>query len=408
MHPCQCPLDIQEILDNCIEFLCDSPLDLRACALVSHAWLCAAQPRLFRKISIGSAKPLWKLRKHWDRFRTILDSSPHLIGYIRHLDLHPLHLSAETLTAVCTFPFTRLRELSIFEFTASPAAQIALQQLFSLSTLRRARIICVFGHPSAIQQIFERCAPGLKHLELLCSQAPGSVSHSSLHPSSTPIRPQSFRITSVPSSMLTARPLPLRNWLTHNFLPFDFSDLKVLSIPTNTDILHWPNLAPVLRRIKVLDFIADNTEPPIDLSLLPNLALLRVCIPGGTWAMAIDTLATMTTPNRIRTIVLRGYFDIVSPAKLDTILSELPIHSAVVEFEIPKEQYDALAPHFHQLNLKNRLRRADIDPCWFENTGSPIVPLQPTKKHLKQPIAIFCSPANIVIFLVAPQHPCSD
>ncbi|KAJ7488371.1 hypothetical protein FB451DRAFT_1529682 [Mycena latifolia] len=169
---------------------------------------------------------------------------------------------------------------------------------------------------------------------------PSSQSH--------PIRPESFRITSVPSAMLADRSLPLRDWLTHNFLPFDFSGLKVLSIPTNTEILHWPNLAPVLRRIKVLDFIAENTELPIDQGIH----------------------ATMTSPNRIRTIVLRGYFDIVSPAKLDVILSELPIHSAMVEFEIPKEQYDALAPHFHQLNANNRLRRADVDPRWFENFGS--------------------------------------
>ncbi|KAJ7488366.1 hypothetical protein FB451DRAFT_1391309 [Mycena latifolia] len=78
----------------------------------------------------------------------------------------------------------------------------------------------------------------------------------------------------------------------------------------------------------------------------------------------------MTSSNRIRTIVFRGYFDIVSPAKLDVILSDLPVHCAVMEFEIPKEQYDALAPHFHQLNLKKRLRRADVDPRWFENFGS--------------------------------------
>ncbi|KAJ7488358.1 hypothetical protein FB451DRAFT_1553763 [Mycena latifolia] len=347
----------------CIEVLCDSHSDLRACALVSRAWLWAAQPRVFRKISIGSAKPPCNFRRRWDRFQTILDSSPHLIGYIRRLDLHPLHLTAETLTAVCTFPFTRLRELSIFEFMSWPAAQIALQQLFSLSTLRRARIMCTFHHPSAVQQIFERCAPGLKHLELQCCQFLSSLSPPSLHRSPTPIRLESFKITSVPSAMLADRPLPLRDWLTHNFLPFDFSGLKILSIPTNAEIIQWPNLAPVLRRIKVLDFIAD-------VRISTPTALRLVCIPGGTWAMAIDTLGTMTSSNRIRTIVLRGYFDIVSPTKLDAILSELPIHSAVVEFEMPKEQYDALAPPFHQLNANNRLRRADVDPRWFENFGS--------------------------------------
>ncbi|KAJ7488327.1 hypothetical protein FB451DRAFT_1391270 [Mycena latifolia] len=330
------PLDIQELLDHCIGFLHDSILDLRACTLVSRSWVSPAQSRIFRKLSIGAEYRDPVPNQHvWERLHNILESSPHLIGHIHDVDLYPRSLSRETFAAVCNFPFTQLRSAYIMPFRIDSAAATALQQLLSHPNLRRTRIVCHFEDPSNLQQIFDRCPAELNHIHLQCV---------------TPL-------TAWPGSRLST-------WLTQDFLPFDFSGLKVLSLSTDTAIVHWRSLVPVLPTLEVFDFVAGENHPPIDLSSFRNLTLLRVCAQtAAAWWRTIDALSTITASHRIRTIVLRGNLD-VAPMQLDSILSELPM--AAAELEMTTQQYDFVAPNFPQLASKRLLRRTDLAVQWFE------------------------------------------
>ncbi|KAJ7488440.1 hypothetical protein FB451DRAFT_1529829 [Mycena latifolia] len=364
MDPPQFPLDIAEILDYCIDFLHDSILDLRACALVSRIWVSPAQSHIFREISIGAKHRDPAANKHlWERLQDILESSPHLVAHIHQLDLRPRFLSREILTAACNFPFTQLRSVSILPFRLDYRDPGAFEQLLSHPTLRRARIMCSFDDPASLPQVFARCPPGLRHIELQCGPTVSYTLSSTLRPPSSLVPLQSLRLTAPPAGHR------LGDWLTHDYLPFDFSGLKVLSLTTDTKIVHWPNFVPVFRTLEIFDFVADGTHPPIDLSSFRSLRLVRACAHTATeWERTIDALSTLTPAQRIRTIVLRGSLH-VAPQQLDTVLAHLPMaQSPTVELEITTQQYDFVAPNFPELTAKRLLRRADFDVHWFENS----------------------------------------
>ncbi|KAJ6587631.1 hypothetical protein DFH09DRAFT_1274498 [Mycena vulgaris] len=350
----------QELVDHIIDFI-DDPTDLQACALVSRGWVYAAQSHIFKQISIGRPETRKSdIDAFWSRCRATLHASPHLIRHIHRLELHPRRISAETLSAICNFHFTHLKEAYTPNFTLSWPLALGIRQLFSLPSLRLVGITCRFAEWATFLQIWERCAPDIKHLDLTCHQIAPQILVPILQSPSTPIRLEALRITAVEG---------LRDWVHHPLWPFDLSGLKVLSIFIYTEVLRWPEIAPALGMIQVLDYSAYAAEPPIDLSLLPDLALLRLFVYApDAWPRALDTLATMGPTNRIRKVVLCGALAGVNTEVLDFALSRIPPQpSAVFEFETNATYYDRLAPSLHRLNAKSMLRRVDPREAWFKN-----------------------------------------
>ncbi|KAJ7486769.1 hypothetical protein FB451DRAFT_1228006 [Mycena latifolia] len=171
------PLGIQELLEQCIEPLWDSPSDLKPCALVSRRWTSAAQVHISREVSITN----WLLLHAWFRLQKILRTSPHLIRHIHRLRLHSRSqvLFLENASEICNFPFTHLHYVSIDHPTAMPlSVALAIQQLFSLPTLRSMRLTASFAGHSTFLQLWACPLPTVKHLELYCF--PNSPDHEPL------------------------------------------------------------------------------------------------------------------------------------------------------------------------------------------------------------------------------------
>ncbi|KAJ6525908.1 hypothetical protein DFH09DRAFT_1416188 [Mycena vulgaris] len=169
----------QELVNHIIDFFHDTPTDLKACALVSRAFVYAAQSHIFKKLSIRNyGPPISKTAATLlSRCQETLHTSPHLVQH--RLTLYPRPMSLETFSAICNF-------------TLSLPFAIALQRLFSPPTLRFVSLECLYGDPSTFMQIWDRCAPDLKHLGLRCSQTSTEVFHPTSHRWPAPIRPESF------------------------------------------------------------------------------------------------------------------------------------------------------------------------------------------------------------------------
>ncbi|KAJ6556514.1 hypothetical protein DFH09DRAFT_1164680 [Mycena vulgaris] len=349
----------QELVNHIINFLHDTRTDLKACALVSRAFVYAAQSHIFTELSISRYRATTsEIDALWSRCQATLHASPHLVQHIHRFKLHPRQMSIDTLSAICTFPFTHLKEVCIRDFTPSPPFAIALQQLFSLPSLRLVSLECWYNDPWTFMQIWDRCAPGLKHLELKCSQKSNKAFHPTSHRWPTPIRLDSLRIRRVMD-----RGIGMRDWMDHAFCPFDFSALRVLSISSFTEVLRWSKLGPCLRTLEALDFTASTYDDPmIDLSTFPCLVVLRISIDRDfAWPMVLDTLSTIAPSNHIRKIVICGVFaDGIAAEELDSRLSSLPMHhSPTFHLEMDPDEYDRCAATLHRLSSTNMLRRAE-------------------------------------------------
>ncbi|KAJ6556509.1 hypothetical protein DFH09DRAFT_1164670 [Mycena vulgaris] len=198
----------QELVNHIIDFLHDTTTALKACALVSRAFVHSAQSHIFKELSIGDyGVSINKTTTLWSRCQETLHTSPHLVQHIHRLTLVPDLMSLETFSTICNFLFTHLKEVCIRDFTLAPPLAIALQQLFSLPTLR-------------------------------------FISTEAFHPTShrwpAPIHLDSFRIVHPMRAM--------RDWIDHAFCPFDFSG--------HTEVLRWSKVAPCLQTLEALDFTA--------------------------------------------------------------------------------------------------------------------------------------------------------
>ncbi|KAJ7433985.1 hypothetical protein FB451DRAFT_304984 [Mycena latifolia] len=359
------PFRIQELVDQCIEFLHDSPRDLRACALVSRSCASAAQAHIFRQISIRSTA----LDDLWPRLQRTLHISPHLVRHIHRLQLDSEALSIETFSAVCEFPFTHLRYACIYHTNSDLPVGLALQQLLSLPTLRRVEIVATFPQPSTFRQIWDRCSPSIKHLELSCAVYPPEAVQSIAHPRSRSIAFESLKIGPIKY---------LSNWLLDDLCPLNLSRLRVLSIvPAHGAEFWWLKFAPTFQTLEVLDFTSWSASAgALDLSALPNLVLIRMGGMGGAAGQGLQTalviLSTIANPTRIRKIIIwHSWLDRGSCEQLDSKLVSLPVqHLPTLELEMALIggglKISNLEQSFPRLASRNLLSYIDGHDNWFE------------------------------------------
>ncbi|KAJ6565921.1 hypothetical protein DFH09DRAFT_1314703 [Mycena vulgaris] len=352
------PLTIQELVDLCMGFL-DGYSDLTACALVSRAWVDAAQANLFRTIHINWSHSANE--KRWSQLRQVLDGSPRLIRYIHRLDIHSARLSDDTFSALSQFPFTHIDNISVSHFRDLEMSDcLAFQRLFSLPTLRGVHLEC-----------------DIRHLHLQALQRVYEAFVAEPHPPFVRIPLDSLRIEYYDEC--------LSDWLAHDICPFDLTNIKVLSIHTNMNLLCAPVLLPAFGTIEALDFqlvdfvrissssklttpIPSKEAETLHLSSLPNLTLVRVvCFSPNPLPIILPVLSTITATARIRTIILATTVPHSDLAALDVALSSLPIPRApIIELEIHAAPYALAALRLTRLSARNMLRRGDYDPRWFD------------------------------------------
>jgi hypothetical protein len=217
----------QDILDDIIDFLYDSPSDLKSCSLTSRACVYRAQAHVFsyivfRKFNLPHNERLWS------RLQQIFHNSPHLIRHVRGLDLRLFRTSPDTFAAICTFPFTHLRIVRVSSSAMSLQSALALQQLLSLPTLREVEVKCSFADPADFLQIWDRCSPHVKRLDFRCLQTTTKAFPSIPQRDSPPIRLETLHLDAGAET---------QDWLNHPMCPFDCSGLKALSIRGLTDMM---------------------------------------------------------------------------------------------------------------------------------------------------------------------------
>ncbi|KAF7328526.1 hypothetical protein MVEN_02540100 [Mycena venus] len=350
-------LAISELLEQCIGPLRRSPADLQACALVSRAWAYAAQPLIFAEVSVYSTTRA-KNDATWFRLQETLHVSPHLIQYIRRLCINPNLLSSDGFAAMCRFPFTQLAYVFIMGSTLTPSSAFSLRHLFSLLSLTHVRLDCRFPSMADFVQIWDRCAPPLRHVQIGSSLAPWvKTSVTDVRPFRSPIRLESLRVQCVTQA---------GDWLARVPDLFDLSQLRRLYMGHDTQLVDSKRLVPARQTIETVEFRPTATNPPINLGLFPRLTALHITLRApDAQPMLVHTLSTLPPSHRIRTIVL--WMPHGGDGWLDLHLASLPQHRAItVELPTEANHYDYIKSRFPRTSAENMLRRTEKDRDWFE------------------------------------------
>ncbi|KAJ7478247.1 hypothetical protein FB451DRAFT_1556994, partial [Mycena latifolia] len=349
-------LAIQELIDGCISFL-DRCADLKSCALVSRAWVYAAQVNLFRVVDLTSHSS--SANDHlWSLLRTTLDGSPGFIQHIRRLNISS-QLSDDTLSGICQFPFTNVEHVVVFHFrTLRIPDALAMQQLFSLPTLRRVRFHCESLHRSlaVFMSIWDRGSSSIRHLHL------EAVNRS--HERFDTVSPRS----SHPILLESLHADKVSQWLTHDACSLEFSRLRFLALAFDVDLLRAPKFVPAFRTLEVLDLLLNSYQGPIDLSRFLSLTIIRITHthpdPLSTILRILSTIAPTNNINKIRieATVPEDEF-----GQLDEALAGLPLDPApIIELEMDPVEYESAVIALPLLNARDMLRRADRDRRWFQ------------------------------------------
>jgi hypothetical protein len=231
----------QELLDSILDFLHDSPSDLKSCALTSRACVYRAQAHLFRHITLHARYTTEE--QVWSSAQQTFHTSPHLVRHIRRLDLYPNGISADTFAAICILPFANLRDARIFIFGMSPQSALALRQLLSLPSLRDVAVQCS-AEPATFLLIWDRCSSSIQHVDLACSPETSETFHSIPQRCSPAIQLESLRLRLSDGE-------GFRTWINSPMCPFDFSRLKALSIHGLTGVMSLKLCAHILQVLEI-------------------------------------------------------------------------------------------------------------------------------------------------------------
>ncbi|KAJ6568017.1 hypothetical protein DFH09DRAFT_1080922 [Mycena vulgaris] len=348
-------LDVQELVDQCIELVSGSVSDLKACALVHSTWTSTAQRHLFREIYLflrydDNPAP----QKLVD---ALASSRPHLIPHIRRLHIKTHCPSVEMFPAICSAIYDE--KISNLECVwidgdipdlSSPSV-VAMQQLFSAPNLRRV-ILCDLANLSAFLNIWDRCSSNLRHLRL-----EDVLPRAKALPD---LRKQAAGRLTIESLRVKSPSDALKKWLAHNDCPLDFSYLKPVSLDSHAALLSESRFAKAWQTVEALELTLHQKSRPFNLSLFPKLLLLRIIISHGGLPSATDILSTIARSNRIRKItIILNLPNSEACGTLDHKLSALPMSNfPLIELEGPPV-HDQWIPHFPELSSTNMIRRTD-------------------------------------------------
>ncbi|KAJ6525836.1 hypothetical protein DFH09DRAFT_1188257 [Mycena vulgaris] len=281
------PLNVPELLSDCISHLQESTADLAACAVVSRSWTYAAQSHLFRNIFISLQWPLTTplpcLNQRCSRFLEMTSTSPHLSRFVLCLELYPEALSPENFAALLKLPFPKLRTLRILSLRPLTLALVAgMKQLLSLPSLE------YYGDPSIFQHIWKRLSPSVKGIELICPGLDSSLLAPML---AAPLKIESLKVRGSRGIV---------RWLASDRCAFDFSHLRALHLGNNSGLLHAPAFIAAAKTLELLEIDARRGTYAIDLSPYTRLEFLHIfCGSDEHLPKVFETLRTIPRRNRI-------------------------------------------------------------------------------------------------------------
>ncbi|KAK6981178.1 hypothetical protein R3P38DRAFT_2664439 [Favolaschia claudopus] len=354
------PLEIQELLDQCIDLVSTSRQDLMACSLVARSWVNTTQSHLFR---VAPSTPHFL---SWRFFDTLV-KFPHLIRHVHALTIR----RPSDMDLINRIPFTHLESVGLvltYE-TLEPwedEQRFQLQQTLSLPHLR---ILSLFHRDrfSSFHRFFLHLSPTVQHLVLACSTWTAE-NLSALRERLPHVPLKSLRLLFWDMG-------DLESFDDQLFYPFSMLRLEALSIVESYRI-PW-NLIPkqTTESIRVLEISINVRNSPLDLSSFPNLSVIR--LDGIKKAPAVcHTLSSLPFPRTIQTLVLGAQCTCIRTtcAALNQFLSTFECSTPLIlEMEKFPHQSHSLEEDrkmFPIMMLEDRLRVVirSADCSWWDET----------------------------------------
>ncbi|KAJ7450629.1 hypothetical protein FB451DRAFT_720446 [Mycena latifolia] len=276
---------VQDIWDHIIDFHRESPRDLQSCSLVCRMMVPRAQRHIFHTLILPNsaigANPL----------REILDSSPHLIQYIREIRLGAC--DADALAPLVQIPWSQLDALWLGHYMRSASAPDLekLHRLVELPSIRRITFHSDRWRAEHLLSIFAHCPPGLARVDFVGCK----IALIPLPPLAPAARRPVIRHLALCDSPTVAGllldpacPLDCRTLTYLNSGSNENSDIAALRIQASRTIetLHFESAAPIafldigafpaLRCLKCDD--VGSSFSHLLATLAPNNAITRVCV----------------------------------------------------------------------------------------------------------------------------------
>jgi hypothetical protein len=236
---------VQELVDNCVDFLHDSPRDLRACALVCRSWVHASQLHLFSSISIGSFGVCTNsalCHSRYTRLFQVLCSSPHLLRHVRSLEIFLNCIPITTIVLIATLPLTNLRRIKVAG-RCTPASVSVIQELFTLPTLREIAIWGDFSALDDFMRMLAHCSPSIQALYFRHVRVKAGPRQPFLQAAAKGDAKDEHRIKISTLSLVDAE--QIHGWLEDMQSKFDFSDVRRLLVHATQTLPRWRSMSQI-------------------------------------------------------------------------------------------------------------------------------------------------------------------
>ncbi|KAJ7860984.1 hypothetical protein B0H14DRAFT_2743184 [Mycena olivaceomarginata] len=303
----------QELWDDIVDVLHDSPDDLKSCSLVCHSFVARARSHIFGTISIGRA-PRYEhfdraLQAKWlARLMRLVDlmksSSPHLISYVHTLDIESCD-TGEILILMARIPWCWVHTLFLRHIPVREPGKVldSVHVLVGILRLQRLTLESSWSEwrSEDLHAIFTHCSATLVSLE---------VAGYKLKPNSSIPLPASDFAHVPPRREIR----DLRFWnspkvvnlLNHPACPFDCSSLRHIKLawmePKSTlnGFLRCTGATIESLHITANDSL-DKTLDELDLTSFP--AVHHISVDLFAQPLAVQRLlARWPTPERISSI----------------------------------------------------------------------------------------------------------
>ncbi|KAJ7633124.1 hypothetical protein FB45DRAFT_1148623 [Roridomyces roridus] len=290
---------VQELVDYCIDFLCDSRPDLQRCALVCRSWVRPAQRLLFRNWTFLDGVPDSRRLDALEH----LSHSPELLHATVRLQTRLSFLDEPNFSALLPH-LRRLRELHVGGVSPwstsalSSTAMVNLGALLDLPLIQRVELAYTYLDLTAFLRIWDGCSKNIKHLVLKERVIDGGVDIWESLPSS------GNRVAEMHLDSLDISDDDI-GWLATDAFPFGLSQLTTLSLTVYSETLFdWSALGIALATIESLELALYYTRLPdkhIQLDAMTRLRTLTFrtrSIFGGVLAC----LSTVPPNNTVTTV----------------------------------------------------------------------------------------------------------
>ncbi|KAJ6463897.1 hypothetical protein C8R45DRAFT_1220021 [Mycena sanguinolenta] len=258
-----------------IDFLHDSPKDLKSSALASRIFTFPAQAHLFYEIDISG---------RWDRevshLSEILDEAPHLCPLIRCMSVP---FDSLVLACISNMNLPRLNRMELFRSSVPVplSAVVVAQNLLSLSSLHTLVISATFPDRAAFNDLFGSCTTlrtlDLRYVKILSSAFVTSPSHA-------------FQRIQIKELYLHSTSHEVATWFSESGCPVDLSLLQYANLYLSTTV----KLAQVLQNAgpTVEELYAHTIDIAHGLSLA-HFPALRVLELMGSPANLINAFSSL-------------------------------------------------------------------------------------------------------------------